>query len=269
LLDDPSGFAKERRRIVIKQAFDGARELWRSARQTGVWQALWRTHRYCSPFTTPEAYGCCLFSYRGICRFAPAVQAMTCSLHSLFLLHRFFEALLEDRLEKEIRAMTTGLSDFFQYNLWANLRLLDACAQLSDAQLDATMNGTFGSVRETLMHLFASEEGYARSVTGNIPTTPQLRELTWLPDFDELRRRAKRTGEDLIRFVEQAEQADLNKILHLDRGTYDAPVIVVVIQAINHAIDHRSQIATLLSQQDIEPPDLDSWAYNDTMRERL
>ncbi|HET7638754.1 MAG TPA: DinB family protein, partial [Ktedonobacteraceae bacterium] len=139
---------------------------------------------------------------------------------------------------------------------------------LSDTQLDATMNGTFGSVRETLMHLFASEEGYTRSVTGNIPTTPQLKELTQLPDFDELRRRAKRTGEDLIRFAEQAEQADLNKILHLDGGTYDAPVIVVVIQAINHAIDHRSQIATLLSQQDIELPALDGWAYNDAMLER-
>ena len=56
--------------------------------------------------------------------------------------------------------MTTGLADFFTYNLWANLRLLDACAHLSDAQLDATTKGTFGSVRETLMHLFASEEGY-------------------------------------------------------------------------------------------------------------
>jgi uncharacterized damage-inducible protein DinB len=45
----------------------------------------------------------------------------------------------------------------------------------------------------------------------------------------------------------------------------DAPVIIVVILAINHGIDHRSQICTLLSQQDIEPPDLDSWAYNDAM----
>jgi len=165
--------------------------------------------------------------------------------------------------------MTTGLPDFFRYNLWANLRLLDACVQLSDTQLDATMNGTFGSVRETLKHLFASEEGYTRAVTGNTPTTPELDELTHLPDFDELRRRAKNTGEALIGFAEQAEPGDLDKILHLDAGTYDALVIVVVIQAINHAIDHRSQISTLLSQQGIELPALDSWAYNDAMRAGL
>ena len=157
--------------------------------------------------------------------------------------------------------MTTGLPDFFQYNRWANLRLLDACTQLSDAQLDATMTGTFGSVRETLMHLFAAEEGYVRSFTGTTPTPP-LKELTTFAGFDELRRRAERSGKELITV---AEQGELSQILLLDGGTYDAPAIIVLIQAINHAIDHRSQIATLLSQQGIEPPELDGWSYNDAM----
>lgn len=160
--------------------------------------------------------------------------------------------------------MTTGLPDFFQYNLWANQRLLDACAPLSDAQLDATTKGVFGSVREILMHLFGAEEGYARAVTGNAPTTPPLKETAQFPGFDDLRRRAKRSGEALITF---AEEGELNRILHLDGGTYDAAVMIVLIQAINHGVDHRSQIATLLSQQDVTLPDLDSWAYNDATRQ--
>ncbi len=157
--------------------------------------------------------------------------------------------------------MTTGLPDFFTYSLWANLRLLDACAHLSDAQLDATTKGTFGSVRETLMHLFAAEEGYVRALTGKIPT-PRLADLMHFPDFDELRRRAERSGKELIMV---AEQGELSQILYLDGGSYEAPVIVVLIQAVNHAIDHRSQIATLLSQQDVMPPDLDGWSYHDAM----
>lgn len=155
--------------------------------------------------------------------------------------------------------MTTGLHDFFKYNLWANRHLLDACEQLSDAQLDTTMIGTFGSIRQTLMHLFAAEEGYARSLTGTSPT-PLLKEFTTFPGFDVLRQRAESSAEKLKKAV---EQEDLDRILHLDGGTYDAPAIIVVIQAIQHAIDHRSQISTLLSQQDIEPPELDSWSYND------
>ena len=165
---------------------------------------------------------------------------------------------------KEIISMTTGLPDLFRYNLWANLRLLDACAELSDAQLNATMKGTYGSVRETLTHLFASEEGYVRHFTGTTPTPP-LRELAPFAGFAELGRRAERSGEELITI---AEQGDLSQIFWLDEGTYEAPAIIVIIQAINHAIDHRSQIATLLSQQGIEPPDLDGWSYNDALRER-
>ena len=157
--------------------------------------------------------------------------------------------------------MTTGLPDFFKYNLWANLRLLNACTQLSDAQLDATTKGTFGSVRETLIHMFAAEEGYVRALTGKIPTPP-LEDLTHFPDFDELRRRAERSGKELITV---AKQGELSQILYLDGGSYKAPVIVVLIQTVNHAIDHRSQIATLLSQQDVMPPDLDGWSYNDAI----
>lgn len=157
--------------------------------------------------------------------------------------------------------MATGLADLFAYNRWANLRLLDACATLTDAQLDATSQGTFGSVRETLMHMLTSEEGYTRryAFTGPAPT-PRLADLDTFPGFDELRRRAEHSGTELQAI---AERADLDEILHLDNGAYDAPLIVNVIQAISHGVDHRSQIATMLSLQGITAPDLDGWAYND------
>ncbi len=157
--------------------------------------------------------------------------------------------------------MTTGLPAFFQYNLWANQRLLDACEQLSNVQLDATMTGTYGSIRETLIHLLGAEEGYVAALTGKIPD-PRLRDLPTFPGFVELRRRAEQSGSELIAY---AEQGDPGKVLYLDGGTYEATTTIVLIQAIDHAIDHRSQICTLLSQQGIEPPELDAWAYNDSM----
>src|SRR5258708_34368069 len=70
--------------------------------------------------------------------------------------------------------MATGLSDFFKYNLWANLRLLDTCEQLTDAQLDAVFPGTSGSIRVTLKHMLGAEEGYAARSAGGFPTTPPL-----------------------------------------------------------------------------------------------
>jgi uncharacterized damage-inducible protein DinB len=160
--------------------------------------------------------------------------------------------------------MITGLADFFKFNLWANLRVLDACANLDNAQLDATMRGTFGSVRQTLMHICAGEEGYVQRFTGRRPE-PALHERDPFPGFDELRRRARQSGEGLIA---TAEQFDPGQVLHLsyDGQLYAVPAIFVLIQAINHATDHRSQIATQLSQQNVTLPELDGWAYYFAMR---
>jgi uncharacterized damage-inducible protein DinB len=163
----------------------------------------------------------------------------------------------------EINVMATGISDFLKFNLWANLRMLDTCAQLTDEQMDATIDGMYGSIRDTLVHIFRAEEGYARhfNFTSSAPT-PLLREFTTFPGFDELRSRAERSGKELIAV---AERADLDQVLHLDGGNYDVKVIIVLIQAVDHGIDHRSQIATLLSQQGITPPEIDAWSYNDDL----
>ncbi|HET8852604.1 MAG TPA: DinB family protein, partial [Ktedonobacteraceae bacterium] len=104
--------------------------------------------------------------------------------------------------------MTTELVDFFKYSLWANLRLLDACAHLTDAQLDATMKGTYGSVRATLVHIFAGEEGYVQRFTGQRPQ-PALTERDPFPGFDELRRRAHQSGEALIAIAEHLEHGQV------------------------------------------------------------
>jgi uncharacterized damage-inducible protein DinB len=39
---------------------------------------------------------------------------------------------------------TDTLTTLFRHNLWANLRLLEQCAGLTDDQLKATAAGTYG-----------------------------------------------------------------------------------------------------------------------------
>lgn len=161
--------------------------------------------------------------------------------------------------------MNDGLTHFFQQNLWANLRLLDECAVLTDAQLDATLDGTYGSVRVTLMHIFAGEESYVQHFTGRRPE-PALRSNIPFVGFAELRKRARQNGESLIALAGQWEEGDM---LHIpeEGEIFDIPAIIVLIQAINHGTDHRSQIATILGQQGIEFPELSGWRYYDAISE--
>jgi uncharacterized damage-inducible protein DinB len=161
--------------------------------------------------------------------------------------------------------MSTTLRAFLDFNLWANLRLLDACAALEDAALDATCQGTYGSIRETWLHVAQGEEAYVFRFTGQRPED-SLRGMTQFPGFDRLRDHLKRSGEDLLAI---ANQFDAEQMLHIeyDGKTHNIPAIVVLIQAVDHGIDHRSQIATLLSQQGVNPPEIDSWAYFDAVIE--
>ncbi len=161
--------------------------------------------------------------------------------------------------------MNTELADFFKFNLWANLSLLDACSNLADAQLDATVSGTYGSIRATLVHIVAGEEGYVQRFSGQ-RAEPALREDSPFPGFDELRRRARQSGEGLIAIAEQLEHGRMLQLPYQGQ-VFAVPANFVLIQAINHGADHRSQVATLLSQQGVIPPELDGWAYYDAVSE--
>jgi uncharacterized damage-inducible protein DinB len=159
--------------------------------------------------------------------------------------------------------MTNKLSDFFRFNLWANRTLLDTCATLNDAQLDLTIRGVYGTVRETLVHLVRAEEGYARAVVQNdTPQTPPLKDFTTFPGFDELQRRIEWSGNALLKV---AEQDDLGRKLYLDDGTYNADVIIVLMQAVAHGVEHRVEITAMLNQHEIAVLELDVWTYNDVL----
>ena len=57
--------------------------------------------------------------------------------------------------------MTSSLlDDAFAHHVWATVRLIDACSELSEEQLQTSLPGTYGSILDTLRHLVASDAGY-------------------------------------------------------------------------------------------------------------
>ena len=154
--------------------------------------------------------------------------------------------------------MTSLLVRLFEHNRWANLRAVEACAALADAQLDATVPGTAGTIRYTLMHIASAEQRYVWRLTDR---PPGYGEHEGWPGFDLLRRVLTESGDALI---DLAGRADPDEELEYESQGQPAtvPVATVYVQAINHATEHRSQIATIVTQQGIEPPDFSGWAWN-------
>ncbi|MGH2531755.1 MAG: DinB family protein [Thermomicrobiales bacterium] len=154
--------------------------------------------------------------------------------------------------------MSSILAEMFRHNLWANLRIIDTCADVDDSVLDASTVGALGSIRETLVHIVGAEASYGLRVTGGEPPAPPAETIS----LADLRALAIRNGE---RLIAAAEQADMDRVLE---GTWRGEPYAILlstflIQAINHGTDHRSQIATTLTQQGVEPPRIDGWTYND------
>jgi uncharacterized damage-inducible protein DinB len=146
------------------------------------------------------------------------------------------------------------ITDFIRQNEWANHALIEACRDLTDEQLDATVDGVYGSIRATWRHITRAEGGYA-SQLGH-PPGYELGSDDW-PGWDALAEMATAAADALV--AAAGEPADQTFVSRDEKWTIERTVVIV--QAVHHGTDHRSQICTLLTSLGVEPPDWSAWGW--------
>jgi uncharacterized damage-inducible protein DinB len=150
------------------------------------------------------------------------------------------------------------LAKLFEHNNWANSQIIQACSALSDEQLDAEpLSATIGSIRLTLLHLVASQQGYL-----SLLTLPVEARHNVPPAFADLQQAANASGEGLLALARDEPSKHLKTQLRTTDGYFVEPWVVMV-QIINHATEHREQISSMLSALGVTPPNLDGWAYGE------
>ncbi len=154
-----------------------------------------------------------------------------------------------------------SLEKLFEHNTWANLKVIHACLGLSDEQLDAApKSATRGSIRDTLVHLVTSQQGYLRLLT--LPREERLEPIP-TPPFAELGKLAASSGNALLALARD-EARKLPKGHVQTRSGSSVEPWLVMVQVINHATEHREQIKSMLSALGMEPPEIDAWSYGET-----
>jgi uncharacterized damage-inducible protein DinB len=155
------------------------------------------------------------------------------------------------------------LTTLFRHNLWANLRLLERCVELTSEQMDARIPGSRGSIHDTLQHIATAEQSYfSRISTGQPHRSPgDGRPVTIAEMMDALRA----TGRGLIEWAPKVQAEDTVQV-DWDGTPRDVPKTILLTQAINHATEHREQVKATLTQLGIEPPDLQAWSYFDELK---
>lgn len=138
----------------------------------------------------------------------------------------------------------------YDYNSWANHRILDAASALTDEQLTRDLGSSFRSVRDTLVHIMGAEWvwlerwWHGRSPTALLPAAEYSNLTSVRAHWAEIER-------DLLGFVAGLTAADLARVYEYrtTQGTPSAnPLWQMLQHLINHGTYHRGQVTAMLRQ---------------------
>jgi uncharacterized damage-inducible protein DinB len=149
------------------------------------------------------------------------------------------------------------LTDAFGHHTWATLQLMDTCAGLEEHQLRVGVPGVYGSILETLRHLVGADCSYLRVTAGGHDVIDEDS-----AELSDLQREMEQHEREWTQLLSRDLDGDTWLVRHRPDGSEShATLGIRLAQALHHGTDHRSQICTVLTQQGIEPPEIDVWDY--------
>lgn len=150
------------------------------------------------------------------------------------------------------------LERLYAYSYWANRKLFDVLAELTEEQFTQNVAGSYGSIRNTLVHIMSAEWGWIDRC-GGTPRGPRLNGS----DFPTLAAvRAQWTAiETYARdLLEKLSDAELDRIVEWSLGPGPAQrtrVGDLLMHSIVHAAHHRGQVSMLLRGLGVTPGNFD------------
>jgi uncharacterized damage-inducible protein DinB len=140
----------------------------------------------------------------------------------------------------------------FAHHVWATLRVIDACLDLSEEELETNVPGTRGPILETVRHLVESDAFDLYILTSDRAYNVDAERMS-LP---EVRAVMERTGLGWTELISGPLDPDA-VVREVDEGDGFqrwAPLGFRLAGTLDHGTDHRSQICTALTTIGVEPP---------------
>jgi len=157
---------------------------------------------------------------------------------------------------------STLLRAMFAHHLWATEKLIDRLDGLPPEQLDVSVPGTYGSTIDTLTHLIDADARYLLRLRDPSPP-PAGDDRTGVP----LATLRAEVGEHRLRWdeaLDELERGELHAAIRNHQSGFpdtDDAEGLLLLQAIHHGDDHRTQICSTLGALGAEVPELDGWEY--------
>lgn len=150
------------------------------------------------------------------------------------------------------------LRHLYDYHYWANKKLLTAAKQLTPDEFTRTVAGSYGSVRNTLVHMLSAEWGWLDRCGGH-PRGEKLNAENY-PTLESVVAAWDAVEGYMREFLRPLTDADLARPVSFGfkpGEEHSKPAGHLLHHGANHAVHHRGQVALLIRMLGYTPGNFD------------
>lgn len=154
------------------------------------------------------------------------------------------------------------LQILYDYNAWANEKLFDVISQLTPAEYTKAVAGSYGSIRNTMVHVVSTEWGWL-SRCGGRKRTGRLHPEDYAT-VESLIEEWNRVEVSMRNYLPELQDEDLARRIEYTGGDdkkCSMPLGELLQHTLNHAAHHRGQVAVLLRELGYDPGQFDLLFY--------
>lgn len=151
----------------------------------------------------------------------------------------------------------------YDYSYWANQKFFGAMRPLSADQFTQNVAGSYGSLRNTLVHMMSAEWGWIDRC-GGPKRGPALKGEDY-PTLDDVIDQWAIVEGYAREFLGTLKDEDLARIVEFslpNTGARAMPVAELLEHGVNHGVHHRGQVALLLRALGVAPGNVDLLFYD-------
>ncbi len=151
------------------------------------------------------------------------------------------------------------VKSLYNYNYWANGRIVRTVEGISEAQINVDMHNGIGTMRMTLVHILNGERTWRMRWQGERPTS-KLRQEDF-PSLAALQARWREEEQKMRTFLATLHDDDMARVIHYSSTTQldkvnAWPLWQQLVHVVNHGTQHRSEIAMKLTEVNQSPGEL-------------
>jgi uncharacterized damage-inducible protein DinB len=153
----------------------------------------------------------------------------------------------------------------YQYNRWANGRVLEAVSKLTAEQFTRDLSNSFGSVRNTLTHIMGAEWVWLRRWKGTSPKS--FHDPAEFPNIQTLRAKWVEIEREQIEYINSLTDESLATMItyvNFKGESWTYTLWQMLQHLVNHSTYHRGQVTTMLRQLGAAPAATDFLLFFDT-----